>query len=40
MGSLVKGKPDIRHPEIVEQKLAAVGEITNYILAYRAEHKK
>ncbi len=40
VATIVNGKPDIRHPEIVEQKLAKVKEIVNYIIAYRVQQEK
>jgi hypothetical protein len=39
VATIVNGKPDIHHPEIVEQKLAVVKEMVQYILAYRAQRK-
>ena len=36
VATFINGKPDIKHPEIVEQKLAAVKEIVDTILANRA----
>lgn len=40
VADIVNGKPNIHHPEIVEQKLAAVKEMVQYILAYRDEKAK
>lgn len=37
---IVDGKPDIQHPEILEQKLLAVKEIVVYVMAYREQQKK
>jgi hypothetical protein len=37
VASLENGKPNIKHPEIVEKKLAAVKEIVSYVLAYRIQ---
>lgn len=40
VATIVNGKPEIHHPEIVEQKLAVVKEMVQYILAYRAQQTK
>lgn len=40
VATIADGKPEIRHPEIVEQKLAVVKEMVQYILAYRAQQQK
>ena len=40
VATIVNGKPDIHHPEIVEQKLNVVREIVGYILTYRSEQKR
>ena len=40
VADIVNGKPNIHHPEIVEQKLAAVKEMVQYILAYRTQNAK
>lgn len=40
VASLENGKPNIRHPEVVEKKLAAVKEIASYVLAYRIQKEK
>ena len=40
VADIVNGKPNIHHPEIVEQKLASVKEIVQYILAYRTQNAK
>ena len=36
VATITNGKPDIKHPEIVEQKLAVVKEIVDQIMAQRA----
>ncbi|HSF87838.1 MAG TPA: hypothetical protein VLA46_00380 [Saprospiraceae bacterium] len=40
VADIVNGKPDIHHPEIVEQKLASVKEMVQYIMAYREQNVK
>lgn len=36
---MTNGKPDVGHPEILDEKLARVRELVNYIVAYRAQQK-
>lgn len=40
VADIVNGKPNIHHPEIVEQKLASVKEMVQYIMAYREQNAK
>jgi hypothetical protein len=40
VADIVHGKPNFHHPEIVEQKLASVKEMVQYILAFREQNAK
>jgi hypothetical protein len=39
VATIVNGRPDVRHPEIIEEKLARVREMVRYIVAYREQQK-